>query len=156
MKIKKDTVVSFRYSLSTANGEFVGATPESEPLVFLHGHGTLIEALENKLVGRSKGDKFEIMALPEEAYGVSNPDLIQTVPKANFEGEENLEVGMQMQVESNMGTQIAILTEIKENDIVLDLNHILAGETLHFDIEIIDVREATASEIEQGHVHKEG
>ena len=146
------------YTLKNNHESVIDSSEGHDPLAFIFGTGFIIPGLEKALLGKSKDDKLQAAILPEDGYGLRSDDQIATVPLTNFKAEagEKLEVGMQVQVESNQGATVALVTEIKGNDVTLDLNHPLAGETLHFDVEIVDVRNATPEELEHGHAHGPG
>lgn len=146
------------YTLKNDDGDIMDSSEGHEPLAFIQGIGNIIPGLEKHLEGKVKGDKLKATVTPDEAYGERTEEQIAKVPLENFQsdGEEQLEVGMQVQVESNQGATIALVTEIEGNDVTLDLNHPLAGETLHFDVEIMDVRDATQEELDHGHAHGTG
>ncbi len=156
MKITKNTVVSLEYTLKNNEGMVLDSSVGREPLVYLHGVGALIPGLENKLEGAETGAKMNIEIQPEEGYGKSNPDMIHIVPKSGFQGDDEMQEGMQVQVETENGPLIATVTKIAGEDVTLDLNHPLADMILHFDVEIKDLREATADEISHGHAHGPG
>ena len=106
--------------------------------------------------GKSQGDKLEVTISPEDGYGERQENMVQKVSKSGFQGDEELVVGMQVQVETQNGPAIAMVTEIMGEDVTLDMNHPLAGVTLNFDVEVVDVREATDEELDHGHVHGPG
>jgi FKBP-type peptidyl-prolyl cis-trans isomerase SlyD len=117
--------------------------------------GNIIPGLEAALVGKSVGDKFNVSIEPAQAYGEIDPEMVQVVSKRMFEDME-LEVGMQFHADVSHGSGIITVTEIDGDDVTVDGNHPLAGETLIFDVEVIDVRPATADELAHGHVHGAG
>lgn len=153
MQIKKNTVVTFDYTLKDDDGNILDTSKGRQPLKYLHGNGNLISGLENALEGKEKGASFHITIKPEDGYGPVNQDLIQEVPKDLFEDSENLEIGMQFQAQTEQGAYILTIVDIKSNTVVVDGNHPLAGKNLNFDIDILDVREATKEEIMHGHAH---
>jgi len=156
MQIAKETVVSLNYTLKNSEGELLDTSEGRAPLVYLHGVGGLIPGLEKELDGKVKGDKIVAIIAPEDAYGSRRDDLLKQVSKDGFQGEEEMKEGMQVQLDTEHGPAIAVITKIDGNDVTLDLNHPLADMTLHFDVQIEDVREATADEISHGHVHGPG
>ena len=158
MTVSANKVVLMHYTLKNDDGDIMDSSEGHEPLAFIQGIGNIIPGLEKHLEGKVKGDKLKATVTPDEAYGERTEEQIAKVPLENFQsdGEEQLEVGMQVQVESNQGATIALVTEIEGNDVTLDLNHPLAGETLHFDVEIMDVRDATQEELDHGHAHGTG
>lgn len=158
MKISKDKVAQIHYTLTNTNGDLLDTSRERGPLLYLHGHGALITGLENALEDKQKGDTFQVEIDSNNAYGEYQDRLVHVVPKSGFlsdEGEE-LYVGLQVQVETNNGVALALVTKIEGENITLDLNHPLAGMDLKFDVEIMEVREATSEEMDHGHAHGEG
>ena len=128
-----------------------------EPLAILIGHGNIIPGLEKALLGKQAGDKLDVTVTPEEGYGERHEQLIQQVPKTAFEGnEDNLQPGMQFQAQTEAGPRIFTITAVEGDEVTVDGNHPLAGETLNFAVEITEVREASAEEKEHGHVHGPG
>lgn len=156
MQIAKNAVVSLNYTLKNGEGTLLDTSDGREPLVYLHGVGALIPGLENELNGKVKGDKMNVVIQPEDGYGSRRDDLLKVVSKDGFQGDEEMKVGMQVQLDTEHGPAIALISKIDGNDITLDLNHPLADMTLHFDVAIEDVREATEEEISHGHVHGPG
>ena len=156
MNIEKDKVVSIDYTLTNDQGEVLDSSSDREPLTYLHGGGGLIPGLEKELDGKAKGDKLVAVIAPEEAYGVQNKDLIQDIPLENFHDASEVKIGAQFQVENGDHSHIATITSIGDKSATVDMNHPLADETLHFDVEVMDVREPTKEELEHGHVHGAG
>lgn len=156
MKVTINSVVSLDYTLKNNKGEILDSSNGRSPLVYLHGVGALIPGLENEINGMEKGQSKLVTVQPEDAYGQRSEDLLHIVPKSGFQGDEEMFVGMQVQLETEQGPAIASISKIEGDDVTLDLNHPLAGEVLTFEISIADVREATADEIAHGHVHGPG
>jgi len=156
MKITKNSVVSIHYTLTNDQNETLDSSVGTEPLVYLHGSEGIIPGLEKALDGRIQGDKFKVTIPPEEAYGLRENDMIQTVLKSEFPDDEEVQVGMRFQVNAKQGPMVLTVIEVKEKEVVVDGNHPLAGVTLHFDVEIAEVRQATTEELEHGHVHGPG
>lgn len=156
MQIADRCVAYFHYTLTNAAGEVIDSSEGRDPLPYLHGKGNIVPGLEKQLLGKKVGDKLNAVVSPEEGYGAHNPSLIQKVPKAAFQGVDNLEPGMQFQAESNMGPVSVVITAIDGDEVTVDGNHPLAGETLHFAVEITEVREASVEEVLHGHVHGAG
>lgn len=158
MKIAQNRVVQMHYKLTDEEGRTIDTSEGRDPLAYIQGIGNVIPGLEDALEGKSKGDKLEVTIAPEDGYGNRNEEMVQTVPKSGFkaEGDEQLIAGMQVQIETNNGPSIAMVTKIEDENVFLDLNHPLAGVTLNFDIEVVDVRASTDEEIEHGHVHGPG
>ena len=156
MKIGIETVVTMNYTLKNSEGILLDTSEGREPLVYLHGVGALIPGLESELNDKVKGDKIKAVVAPADAYGEKRDDLLREVGKEGFQGDEELMEGMQVQLDTDRGPAIAVVTKIENEVVTLDLNHPLAGMTLHFDVEITDVRAANKDEIEHGHVHGHG
>lgn len=155
MQIQNDAVVTMHYLVSTSDGTELDSSFDGEPLVFIHGTGHLIPGLETALVGKAAGDKFSVDVAAADAYGERHEQLIQAVPKTMFEGME-VEVGLQFRATSEAGEQSVVVVDVSEDQVVVDGNHPLAGQDLSFDVEVVAVREATADELDHGHVHGEG
>ncbi|MBN4072517.1 peptidylprolyl isomerase [Crocinitomix catalasitica] len=149
-------MVSLDYTLKDQVGKVLDSSEGHAPLVYLHGVRSLIDGLEEELEGKAKGDRLSPVIPPEKAYGDRKDDLVRLVARDGFEGEEEMQIGMQVQLDTDHGPTIAIITKVEGNDVTLDLNHSFAGMTLYFDIEVVDIREATKEEIEHGHVHGQG
>ena len=156
MQIAENTVVSIHYTLTNDAGETLDSSLErNEPLAYLHGHGNIIPGLEGALSGKSSGDKLDVTVEPTEGYGERHDALIQEVPKEAFQGAEELAPGMQFQAQTEAGPRLFTITQVDGDQVTVDGNHPLAGERLHFAVEITEVREATKTELEHGHVHDE-
>ena len=153
MEIKTDMVVGMHYTLKNDKGEVIDSSEGHDPLVFLHGYGNIITGLESALTGKKIGDKLDVTVEPEDGYGLHEENAIQQVPKSSFEGVEELAVGMQFQADTEHGPVPITIKEIVGDMVVIDGNHDLAGERLHFAVSIESIREATPEEIEHGHVH---
>ena len=156
MQISDNKVVSIHYTLTNDKGEVLDSSSGKAPLAYLHGNKNIISGLENALNEKVVGDKFNISIPPEEAYGVHDEALIQVIPKRVFQGIEEIEAGMQFQAKSDEGIQVVTVTKVDGDKITVDGNHALAGETLTFDVEVADIREATQEELQHGHVHGPG
>ncbi len=156
MPITKNSVVAFAYTLTDDDGEIIDSADTQEPLVYLHGYGQLIAGMENALAGREAGDRFSIVLPPEEAYGVYDENLAGAVPRSAFEGADEVAVGMQFQMEFPGGLRVVTVSAVDAQHVTVDGNHPLAGETLHFDIEVVSIRPASRDEIEHRHAHPAG
>lgn len=152
MSITHDSVVTLHYTVSAEDGTELDSSRDNTPMTVLLGKKYLIEGLENALLGKSTGDKFNIDVPPEQAYGERNDSLVQAVPKAMFEGME-VEAGMSFRASTDEGEQSVIILDVTDEEVIVDGNHPLAGIPLHFDVEIMAVRVATADEIAHGHAH---
>lgn len=156
MKIEKNVVVSLAYQLVLEDGAVVDQSTVDAPLDYLHGHNNLITGLENELEGKVVGDKFTATIAPEEAYGEYNDELVQRVPAEVFQGVDEIEVGMRFLADTDQGQIPVEITEVDGDEVVVDGNHMLAGQTLTFDVEVVAIRAATEDEIQHGHIHQAG
>ena len=153
MKIGNNTVVSFQYLLRNDQQEAVDSSLPDDPLVYLHGNDDLIAGLERALQGKAPGDEFSVVIEPTEGYGDPDPELIQQVNAEEF-SDVTIEPGMQLEGEDDDGNVVTIsIDKIEGDQVTVNMNHPLAGETLHFDIKVESVREASNEEIEHGHAH---
>jgi len=155
MKVAKDHVVSLAYQVRTEDGVLVDESPANAPLDYLHGHGSLIAGLEKALENREVGDKFDVNIAADDAYGQFDDNLVQRVPKDVFMGVDELEVGMRFMADTDQGPVPVEITEVGDDYVVVDGNHMLAGQNLSFNVEVMAVREATAEELAHGHAHGE-
>ena len=155
--IQTDQVVEIEYTLKGDNGEVIDSSKEMGPLAFIQGKKNIIPGLESEMEGKKLGDSFNVSIDPENAYGARNESMIQSVPKDQFgENAEKVQIGDRFQVQDQDEQLMVVqVIEIKENEIVLDANHPMAGKTLHFDVEIVSVRNATEEELKRGHLTEE-
>lgn len=156
MNIAQKKVVSINFTLKDDDGNTLDSSDGGEMLSYIHGMGNIIPGLETALVGKTAGDTLNISIPPAEAYGEFDEALILRVPRTQFTGVDNLQIGMQFSAHSPKGDQVVTIMKIEEEMVTVDGNHPLAGLTLHFDIAIIDVRDASADELSHGHVHGAG
>lgn len=154
-KVAKDLVVSLAYQVRTEDDVLVDESLASAPLDYLHGRGSLISGLEKALEGRSVGEHFDIEIPADDAYGQYDDNLVQRVPKDVFVGVDELQVGMRFLADTDMGSVPVEITGIEGDEVIVDGNHMLAGQNLKFNVEIIAIREATDEELAHGHVHNE-
>ncbi len=156
MQIADHAVVSFHYTLTDDHGQVIDSSEGREPLTYLQGSGQIVPGLESAMAGHQAGDKFNVDVKPEEGYGVHHPELVQQVPRAAFQGVADIQPGMQFQGNGPQGVINVTVTKLEGDQVHIDGNHPLAGQTLHFAIEITEVREASAEELAHGHVHGPG
>lgn len=159
MKIAENLVVTMDYELRI-DGEIVDTSEDGDPIIFLQGAGQIIPGLEKAINGLTVGDKKTVTVDPSDGYGEIDPDSIVEVPKDEFPSDFPLELGVEITVntededdDSYEEEMEATIVGINEDTITLDFNHPLAGKTLTFSINILEVREATPEEIEHGHAH---
>jgi len=154
MKIASNTVVTIHYTLKDDKGELIESSIGGDPMEYIHGVGNLIPGLESKLEGKEKGAKLSVVVPPEDGYGENDPELIETVEKAEFESMEDLSVGKEFQYDDEDGNVFHVrVTGVDGDKVTVDGNHPLAGQTLAFEVEVLGVREASKEEVEHGHVH---
>ncbi len=153
MQIANNTIVEIHYTLKNDAGETLDTSDGREPLAFLQGSGGIISGLETALEGKSPGDKLDVVVEPKDGYGEHQQAAVQQVPMSAFQGIENLQVGMQLQAQTERGTVPVMVTAIEDETVTIDANHALAGVRLHFAVCVENVREASAEEIAHGHVH---
>ncbi|MEC9482045.1 MAG: peptidylprolyl isomerase [Halomonas sp.] len=156
MQVQNDHVVSIDYTLKNDAGEVMDTSEQNGPLAYLHGHQNIIPGLEKALDEKAVGDSFTVSIEPADAYGERDERMIQTVPRSMFQGVDEIEPGMRFQAQTEGGVTVVTIKEVNGDEITLDGNHELAGETLHFDVEVKDVRPASEEELEHGHVHGPG
>ena len=156
MKIEKDRVVRFHYAVAETGQAAVESSKDGgEPIAILFGHGNIIPGLEKAMDGREAGDSFQATVPAAEAYGERREGLSQRIPKKHF-GVQKLEPGMQVVLQTNFGPRAVTIEKVGMSVVDVDLNHPMAGKDLDFDIEIVEVREASEEELAHGHVHGEG
>lgn len=147
-------VVSIHYKLTNDAGEELDSSAGKDPLKYLHGASNIVPGLEKALDGKVTGDNVTVSVPPEDAYGPVNPQLVQKVPHSAFEGAPEIRPGMQFQAQGPDGhVHLITVREVAEDGVTVDANHPLAGETLHFDVTVEDVRKATDEELAHGHAH---
>ncbi|HGX92082.1 MAG TPA: peptidylprolyl isomerase [Candidatus Tenderia sp.] len=153
MQIAQNKVAIITYTLTNVNGDVLDQANEEQPFAFIAGTGNIIPGLDEALAGKTAGDAVTTTIAPEHAYGERHDELTQTVPKEMFQGVDNVEPGMQFNAQTNQGMSVVTVTNVEGDQVTIDGNHPLAGETLNFDVKILEVRDATADELEHGHVH---
>jgi len=155
--IKKGSVVSLNYELKNGAGETLDQSTPDDPFNYIHGIGQIVPGLEKALDGAGVGDKKDVVVPPDEGYGEKKEELVFKVERSNFPSDKDLQSGMQFMAEMKDGRQVPFtIQKVDGEDVHIDGNHPLAGETLHFSVEVTDVREASPEEMEHGHVHGPG
>jgi FKBP-type peptidyl-prolyl cis-trans isomerase SlyD len=156
MTVSKDKVVTFHYTLKNADGEEMESSAGRDPMSYLHGANNIIVGLEKAMEGRSIEDKFSATIEPEEAYGVRAGDNIQRVPLKRLKGLGKIAVGQVLNLQTDRGPVQVTVMKVGRFNVDVDANHPLAGETLTFEVERADIRDASEEEKEHGHVHGPG
>lgn len=153
LTVAKDKVVHLDYVL-TVEGEIADSTAGGDPLPYLHGHQNLIQGLEDQLEGMGVGEGKAVELAPEKGYGLVDENAFMDMDRAKFPEDFALEIGKPLRLNTGDGRIVsAVIKEVKEEAVVLDFNHPLAGKTLNFDVTIADIREATELEISVGRVN---
>ena len=158
MKIEKNKVASLSYTLKNAEGQILDQADKDSPFQYLHGAGGIIKGLEDALENKEVSDSFSVTITPENAYGERDEKLTESVPREMFEGisDENLVAGAQFHAQTANGTQVITIDSVDGDTVKIDANHPLAGQTLHFDVDVLDIRDATEEEVAHGHPHAPG
>lgn len=154
--VADDVVVTMEYTVKV-DGEVVDSSDDHEPIEFLQGHSQVISGLEKQLYGMAVGDSKSFVVAPREGYGERDADAIADIPRSEFPDDIPLEPGVELQMEDEDGDVMnAVIVSAGDKTIRLDFNHPLAGKELHFSVQVIGLRQATAEELEHGHAHSEG
>jgi FKBP-type peptidyl-prolyl cis-trans isomerase SlyD len=156
MKIERGRVVRMHYTLRDEGGATIESSGGSEPLSYLHGYGHLIPGLEKALDGSMAGLRTTVTVAPRDAYGEIDPQAVIRAPVEDFPEGLELAPGVEVQADTPDGPITFTVVAVEANEAVLDANHPLAGKTLTFDVDVLDVREASAQELAHGHVHGAG
>jgi FKBP-type peptidyl-prolyl cis-trans isomerase SlyD len=156
VEIVADRVVLIHYTLKDDNGAVIDSSAGGEPLAYIQGHGNLVAGLEKALEGEQDGSTVAVSVPPADGYGIHDAALIQRVPKRSMQGSGEIKKGMQFQARTDDGMRLFTVTAIIGDMVTLDGNHPLADKTLHFDVQVVSVRDATTEELEHGHVHGAG
>lgn len=155
MQITKDTVVQLHYKLSDAD-TLIEDSAQSDPLLYLHGHQNMLPAIEQALEGKTAGTQLSLVLQPKDAYGERDENAIQSIQVKHLQGAKKWQPGMTAVVQTEQGPRQVKIVKVGMFKAEIDVNHPLAGKTLTFDLDILDVRAATAEEIAHGHAHGVG
>ena len=156
MQIGDQKVVTLHYTLTDNDGKVIDKSDDGS-FAYLHGARNIIPGLETALAGKAAGDELTVTVPPEEAYGLRNESMMQQVPKTMFEDGSQIDIGSQFHAQGPNGEMLVVtVMEVQDEHVVIDGNHPLAGVDLNFDVKVVDVRDASAEEIEHGHVHGPG
>ena len=151
--IADNKVALIHYTLTDGEGTEIDTSRGSEPMAYLHGMGNIVPGLERELEGKTAGDRVKVVVAPEDGYGPKSDAPPQSVPRAAFEGAEPV-LGMPVSAEDDEGNHVQLwIVDVSDSEVTITPDHPLAGVTLHFDVEVLEVRDATPSELEHGHVH---
>lgn len=153
MQISANKVVSIDYTLTNSEGAVIDSSEGRGPLAYLQGHSNIIPGLETALEGKNIGDALQVTVAPADGYGERDDSLTQAVPRNMFENADEIQVGMQFQTQTEQGPHIVTVISTDDENVTVDANHPLAGQTLNFDVKVVEVRDASPEELEHGHVH---
>lgn len=156
MKIANGRVVALEYRLHLGDGEVIDQSAPGQPLAYLHGHKQIVPGLEGALDGLGLGETKQVVVSPEQGYGVHNPEGVRTVPRTMLPPGFTPQVGQTLMAQTEEGNIPLRIQTVNPDSVVVDLNHPLAGKTLHFDVTVREVRDATQEELTHGHVHGPG
>lgn len=157
MLIGHNKVVRIDYTLTTDTHEIIDSSEGGEPLAYLHGARNIIPGLEAALEGRKAGESLNVRIEPADAYGERDDRMVQMVPREMFEDSAEIQVGMQFHSADPEGNvTVVTVTHTTDDTVTVDANHPLAGVPLTFAVTVVEVRDATAEELEHGHVHGAG
>jgi FKBP-type peptidyl-prolyl cis-trans isomerase SlyD len=145
-------VISFHYTLTDPEGNLIDSTQGEKPFTYMEGAGQMIPGLEAALQNFKKGDKKKVKVPSAQAYGPRDEQLVMQIPREKFPNKE-INIGDQFQTSNDPNSPPLTVADFNENMVVLDANHPLAGMDLSFEVEIVDIREATAEELSHGHAH---
>jgi FKBP-type peptidyl-prolyl cis-trans isomerase SlyD len=150
-------VVGFHYTLKSSTGTVLDKSEEDDPMLYLHGAENIVPGLERQMNGKKVGDKFNAEVAPAEGYGERQGKGPQPVPRAAFPEGIEIEAGAQFTAEGPDGELMPVwIAKVEADTVYVDRNHPLAGETLHFQIEVVSIRDATREETSHGHPHGPG
>lgn len=156
MVISQDKVVSFHYRLREEGGEIFEDSHDDTPVLYLHGHKGMLTGLEEAMEGKTAGDSFDVTVDPDKGYGRRRDGATQRVPKKHLLTKGKINVGQVVQVNTEKGPQEAVVIKVGLKNVDIDSNHPLAGKTLVFSVEVLEVRDATSEELAHGHAHGVG
>ena len=153
MTIAENKVITLHYTLTDDAGTVIDQSTDGS-FCYLHGASNIIPGLENALTGKTAGDELKVTVEPEEGYGLRDDSRLESVPREMFPEDAEIEVGTQFHAEGPEGQMITVTVAGVEGDTVtIDGNHPLAGVQLNFDVKVVEVRDASAEELEHGHAH---
>ena len=153
MQVAKDKVISIEYTLTDAQGTELDTSRGRSPFAYIHGTGNIIPGLEAALEGKAPGDQVNAVIPPEKGYGARDEGLVQELARSQFDTEDDIQVGMQFHAMSESGPRVVTVVGVNADNVTIDGNHPLAGVTLHFDVTVKEIRDATSEELSHGHVH---
>jgi FKBP-type peptidyl-prolyl cis-trans isomerase SlyD len=154
--VEKNRVVTLHYTLRDGQGRVLESSAGRGPLTYLHGKGNVLPGLERALAGKCAGDRLDVTVPPAEGYGLRDDRLVQIVPRNRFQQDAALTAGMQVRADGPRGPRLVRILGVERDFVTIDANHPLAGLTLHFSVEVAEVRKASREELSHGHAHGPG
>jgi len=155
MLIEKNKVVSFHFKV-IENGDLLESSADGDPMLYMHGHNGLIGGLESELTGKRAGESFSVTLEPKDAYGIILEHSKQRIPKKHLATKEKLRVGMVVDINTTGGLRQATIVKVGKFNVDVDTNHPFAGKTLTFEVDVVNVRNASNEELTHGHAHGVG
>jgi len=155
MKIYNDSVVTIEYKMVNDKAEVIDTTDNGDALQFIQGRASVFPAIENKVAGHSSGERFTFTLEAKDSFGERDEAKVNTIPKSQFNSEQDIRVGMRFYTEKNSHDLPVIVTAVNDEEITVDANHPLAGKSINVDLVIVDVRAATQQELESGEVERD-
>lgn len=156
--VADDMAVGISYELRLDDNRLLDEAPDDDPLYYLHGHRNIIGGLEDALTGMAVGEETDVILAPADGYGHMDPDAFRLIPYDAFPAEMEVAEGLEVELNDpeQPGQVAAVVSELRDDGVLMDLNHPLAGETLHFHVKVVAVRPATDNELDHGHIHGPG
>ncbi len=156
MKITKNSIIKFHYGLFNEANEEIENSRSGDAVAYLHGSNNIFPKLEAEMEGKNAGDTFSVTLAPEDAYGVRLANSEQRISRKHVSSKGKIKPGMVISVNTEKGQRQVVVIKAGKFVVDVDTNHPMAGKTLTFKIEIMDVREASAEELSHGHAHGAG
>ena len=156
MNVADGKVVLIHYTLRDEQGAVLGSSDGGGPIAYLHGNDGIVPGLEEVLTGKNAGDRIDVVVVPEKGYGLRDESLVQMIPRDRFPDAAAIVAGQQFHADGPHGGRLLTVTQVEKDIVTVDANHPLAGKSLHFSVEVREVRKATREEVTHGHVHGPG
>jgi FKBP-type peptidyl-prolyl cis-trans isomerase SlyD len=160
MQVLADKVVSFHYNLKDVAGALLETSYDGDPTLYLHGHSNILAGIESALESKTVGDKVAVNLTPDQAYGERKEGAVQRIPIKHLHNhaalKNKLKPGSRVVVNTQHGPWEAVVLKVGKFNVDIDSNHPLAGKELSFEIEVVDIRDASTEELAHGHAHGAG
>ena len=154
MPIAANTKVAIHYTLTDDDGKVIDSSAGKDPLNYIQGQGMIVVGLEKAMLGKEVGDKLNVDVIPSEGYGEYNEELVRPIPKTAIQAEK-IEPGMTFYANTPAGPIPLTVSRVEDENVIIDMNHELAGKTLHFAIEVVSAEPLSAEELKamEEHAH---